>query len=82
MLLMTARAQNRTPATRSGVAFAGTIGVNNNMGEGFGVRHTVNLLCLGCLLNSADFQQPDLIGRLLEYVSPEPAQLSACLAGV
>jgi hypothetical protein len=55
VLLMTAGAQDGTPTPRTGVAFAGAIGINNNMRKSFGVWHAVNLLDLAYLLTAGDF---------------------------
>lgn len=62
MLFMPAGAKNCAPAPRARIAFAGTIGINDDMRERFGVGHTVNLLGLDCLPNFAGFQQQGLIG--------------------
>ena len=62
MLLMTAGPKYGSPASRPRITFTGTIGIDDDMGKGFGVRHTVNLLGLGCLPDSGDFQLLGSIG--------------------
>jgi hypothetical protein len=47
MFFMISRAQNGAPATWTRITFAGTIGINDDMGECFGVGHSANLLGLG-----------------------------------
>jgi hypothetical protein len=47
VFFMIAGAQNGTPAARTGITFAGTIGINDDMGECFGMGHSANLLGLG-----------------------------------
>jgi hypothetical protein len=47
VFFMISRAQNSAPATGTGITFAGTIGINDDMGECFGMGHSANLLGLG-----------------------------------
>ena len=62
MLFMIARAQYCTPASGPWIAFASAIGINNDVGQMFFMRHGANLLGLGLALGFYDFQQLGLIG--------------------
>ena len=62
VFFMATGAKNGAPAARTGIAFTGAIGINDDMGECFSVRHSVNLLGLAYSPNSVGFQLLDLIG--------------------